>query len=169
MYVSFGSVTATIPQFAPIYPTVLEALGDLPVRVLLTTGAGGDPAAWAPLPRNVHVERWWPQADVMPLAAAVIGHGGFGTTMLALESGVPQVVLPLFAADQFVNAKRVDQIGAGIGIEGAIEGVATLASALQRVLVEPSYRDAATTIADEIAGLPDVTAAVPILERLAGV
>ena len=43
----------------------------------------------------------------MPHAAAVVGHGGFGTTMMALAAGVPQVVVPLFAFDQTINAERV--------------------------------------------------------------
>jgi UDP:flavonoid glycosyltransferase YjiC (YdhE family) len=41
----------------------------------------------------------------MPHARAMIGHGGFGTTMTGLANGVPMVVVPLFAMDQFFNAR----------------------------------------------------------------
>ncbi|MDQ4090909.1 MAG: glycosyltransferase [Actinomycetota bacterium] len=166
VYVSFGSVTRTLPPFAPLYGAVVEALYDLPARVLLTVGDGDGPAL-DPVPANVHIERWWPQADVMPFASAVVGHGGFGTTMTALAGGVPQVVVPLFSSDQFINAARVAEVGVGVCVDGGIEGVAGLPDALARVLGEPAFGQAARDMAEEIAGLPEVSEAVPILEQLA--
>ena len=97
VYVSYGSVTARQPEFAPIYQATLRALADLPIRVLMTTGMGLEPADLEPIPPNSHIEQWWPQGAVMAEAAAVVGHGGFGTTMAALSAGAPQVVLPLFS------------------------------------------------------------------------
>jgi len=168
VYASFGSVTGTVGPFAAIYPAVVEALAGIPERVLLTTGEGFDPESLGALPKNIHVERWWPQVDIMPACSAVVGHGGFGTTMVTLSSGLPQVVVPLFAADQFLNGARVDEVGAGICLDDGIEAAATaLPDALRRVLDEPSYRKSAERIADEIAALPDVSAAVPIIEKFA--
>ena len=56
VYVSFGSVAATFPPAAQVYARALEAVADLPVRVLLTTG--GNEVELADVPANVHVERW---------------------------------------------------------------------------------------------------------------
>jgi UDP:flavonoid glycosyltransferase YjiC (YdhE family) len=165
VYVSFGSVTRTIPAFAPVYSAAVDALGDLPVRVLLTVGEG-DGLAVARVPENARIERWWPQDDVMPSAAAVVGHGGFGTTMTALAAGVPQVVLPLFSSDQFLNARRVADVGVGVWVEGGIEGIGDLPGALMRVLGEASFAASARGLAEEIAGLPEVSEAVPVLEQL---
>jgi glycosyltransferase len=103
----------------------------------------------------------------MPLASAVVGHGGFGTTMTALAGGVPQVVVPLFSSDQFINAARVAEVGVGVCVDGGVEGVAGLPDALARVLGEPAFGQAARDMAEEIAGLPEVSEAVPILEQLA--
>ncbi|MGH3769229.1 MAG: glycosyltransferase [Pseudonocardiaceae bacterium] len=167
MYVTFGSVAAGLGGFGSMYAEVVAALAGLPYRVLLTTGAGGDPAGLEPWPGNVHVERWWPQAEVMPMASAVVGHGGFGTTMTALAAGVPQVVLPLFAFDQTVNALRVAETGVGVHIGGGPEDVAAIPAAVSRVLSDESFRRAAEGVAAEIASLPDVSAAVPILEAIA--
>jgi len=167
VYATFGSVTGTVGPFAAVYPGVIAALADIPVRVLLTTGEGVESSALGALPDNVRVERWWPQADVMPMAAAVVGHGGYGTTMTTLAAGLPQVVIPLFAMDQFVNGARVADVGAGICLDGGVEGFHALPDALQRVLNEPSFRNTAAGIADEMAALPDVATAVPILEQLA--
>jgi UDP:flavonoid glycosyltransferase YjiC (YdhE family) len=167
VYVSFGSVTATIGPFGAIYPSALGALADLPFRVLMTTGAGLDPADLAPVPPNAHVEAWWPQQDVLPHAAAVVGHGGFGTTIATLAAGVPQIVVPLFAHDQFINAARVEAIGAGIHLDGGPAAAAGLAEALAGLLATDAYRDRAAEVADDMAGQLPVAACVPLLEALA--
>jgi UDP:flavonoid glycosyltransferase YjiC (YdhE family) len=166
VYVTFGSVTATVARFGAVYGAALRALADLPVRVFLTTGEGLDPASLEPVPANARVERWWPQADVMPLAAAMVGHGGFGTTMTALAAGVPQVVLPLFAYDQFVNAGRVAEAGAGVQLPGGLEAVDQLPDAVEQVLHDASCTAGARAVAADIAALPDVTNAPAVLEEL---
>jgi hypothetical protein len=108
----------------------------------MTTGTGGDPESLA-VPANARVEPWWPQADVMPHAAAVVGHGGFGTTMFAVTAGVPQVVVPLFAFDQTVDAERIAASGAGIHLSGGTAAVAEIPPAITAVLTEHGYRDRA--------------------------
>ena len=143
----------------------MSALADLDARVLLTTGEGLDPAELGRLPANTRVERWWSQSDVMPHAAAVVGHGGFGTTMAALVAGLPQVVVPLFAFDQHLNAEHVAALGVGVALAGA-EAVDDLPEAVTRVLTEPSYGAAAQTVAGEVAALPPVEGAVDALERV---
>ena len=167
VYVSFGSVAGSMERFTALYPAVLETLADSPVRVLMTTGAGFDPAQLAPLPANAWAERWWPQEAAMAEAALVIGHGGFGTTMTALRAGVPQIVMPLFAFDQFFNAQRVDAVGAGIELRGDLEAVEALPAAVRTLLGEPRFADGARSVAAEIAALPDVGATVAVLEDLA--
>ena len=167
VYVSFGSVAAELAGFGGLYPEVLAAFAEQPVRVLLTTGRGGDPADFEPLPANSHVERWWPQSDVMPHAAAVVGHGGFGTTMAALAAGVPQIVVPLFALDQRINAEHVAAVGAGLYLGGGPAAIAQLPDATARLLAGSSHREAAAAIAHEMAGLPPLTTAVALLEQIA--
>ena len=72
----------------------------------------------APWPANAHVEQWWPQGDVLAHAAAMVGHGGFGTTMGALAAGVPQVVVPhLHLRPASSTAAHVAAVGAGIAVE----------------------------------------------------
>jgi UDP:flavonoid glycosyltransferase YjiC (YdhE family) len=168
VYITFGSVAAALPPFAGIYRSVLEQLSGEPVRVLMTTGSAFEPGSLRPLPPNARVEQWWPQANVMPFAAAVVGHGGFGTTVAALAGGVPQVVLPLFAFDQFLNAERVAATGAGVCLDGGLEAVSALPPALAGVLSDPAYRENAGGIAAAMGALPEVASSVSLLERLAG-
>lgn len=168
VYVTFGSVAATVGLFPALYQEVAAALAGLPVRALLTLGEGGHPDALGPVPANVHVEQWWPQQEVIPHAAALVGHGGYGTTLAGLAAGLPMVVLPLFA-DQPDNAVRVHALGAGIALLGGPAAVAGgLAPALEAVLGDPGYREAARRVAEEIRSLPPTADAVPLLEGLAG-
>jgi UDP:flavonoid glycosyltransferase YjiC (YdhE family) len=168
VYVTFGSVAAGLPPFAGVYRSVLDALAGEPFRVLMTTGSAVEPGSLAPLPANARVEQWWPQAAVMPHTDVVVGHGGFGTTMTALAGGVPQVVIPLFAFDQFVNAERVAAIGAGVCLDGGPDAVSALATALADVLDGATYAEKARRVAAAMAELPDVASSVSFLEELAG-
>jgi UDP:flavonoid glycosyltransferase YjiC (YdhE family) len=162
VYATYGSVVPTLPGFEPLFRATAAALGALPVRALFTVGNDVDLEALGPVAANVHVERWVPQADVMPHAAAMITHGGAGTTRMALAAGVPAVIVPAIA-DQPRNAGRVEELGAGIGFGGAEQAMRGLEDAVRRLIEEPSYRAAARRVADEVAALPPVSAAAAAL------
>jgi UDP-glucoronosyl and UDP-glucosyl transferase len=166
VYVTFGSVAASIGFFPDFYRAMLAALADLPPRVLLTLGDAGDPERLGRLPSNVHVERWWPQAQVMPHATAVVSHGGFGTSLLGLSSGLPMVVVPLFGLDQHTNAHRMEVVGAGVAVPDGATAPLRVRSAVEHVLSDGAYRLAARRVADEIARLPPPSYCVAILEAL---
>src|SRR4051812_45732376 len=117
VYVTFGSEVPQQVFFPGLYRAAIDAVADLPVRVLVTIGDTRDPADLGPLPPSVHVERWVAQAAVMPAAAAMVAHGGAGTTLTALAGGVPMAMIPLFS-DQPDNAARVADAGAGIVLTG---------------------------------------------------
>ncbi|SBW19861.1 MGT family glycosyltransferase [Candidatus Protofrankia californiensis] len=166
VYVTFGSVTGNLPMAAAAYRAVLDAVTGLPVRVLLTTGNTTDGSGFGPVPTNVHVQAWVPQDDVLAHAAVVVCHGGSGTTFGALAAGVPVVVVPLFA-DQPANGKKVAAAGAGLVVEsdpdasGAIDMVTPedaprIRAAIDTVLAEVSYRQAAGLIAEEMRSLPAI-------------
>ena len=126
--------------------------------MLLTIGDRRDPAELGPLPRRVRVERWVAQDEVMPRAAAVVGHGGSGSTLTALAAGVPLALVPLFV-DGPENARRVAGAGAAIVVDDAT----ALATAVRELLDDASYVEAARRIADDIRALPPVDAAVEVL------
>jgi len=156
IYVSFGSEIRS-PE---LFRSTAHALADVPKRVLMTIGRHVDPDALGPLPANVRVERWVDQGEVMPHAAAMVGHGGSGGTLAALAAGVPIAFLPQFV-DGPANAARVEALGAGI--------IATdVGDAVRRLLAYPSYRAAAERVASEIRGLPPVEDAVDLFSRSAG-
>jgi MGT family glycosyltransferase len=165
VYLTFGSVAPTMDLFPDLDRAAIATLAALPVRVLVTVGRDRDPADLGPLPGNVRAERWVPQRHVMSHAAAMVCHGGFGTVRMALASGVPMVVLPLFA-DQPHNARRVAELGAGIALERGPAGVAELTEAVEVLLDDASYRAAAARVEAEVRTLPPVDGAPYVLRGL---
>jgi Erythromycin biosynthesis protein CIII-like, C-terminal domain len=161
LYVTFGSVLPALPVFPEIFRATVDALDEVGVPALFTVGIEVDVDALGPVPPHVRIERWVPQAAIMPNVRAMVGHGGSGTTRHALAAGVPSVIFPAFA-DQPRNARRVAELGAGIALD-SLDG---LADAIRRVLEEPSYREAAGRVAAEIAALPLVDAAPEALRAL---
>jgi UDP:flavonoid glycosyltransferase YjiC (YdhE family) len=166
VYVSFGSVVPTSEHFPSIYRAAVDALATLPLRLLVTVGRDRDPADLGPVPANVRVERWVPQADLMPHVAAMVCHGGSGTVTMGLAGGVPMAVVPFFA-DQPWNAERVEAVGAGIALVGGPEAaIAGLRDAVVRLVGDPSYRSSAQRVAAEMRALPPVEAAVGVVRGL---
>ncbi len=179
IYVTFGSVAAGIGVFPHMYASVLDALADVPARVFMTLGRGADPEALGHTPPNSHVEQWWPQDQVMARAGLTVNHGGFGTTLAALAAGVPQVVMPLFAFDQFETASCLSEVGTGVTVPGRKDLIATAASmtfpspslidelrqAVIEVLSDETIMGKAITIAAEMAGLPEPSACAAYLQQ----
>lgn len=164
VFISFGTVVDRLPVGAAAYRAAVDAVAGLPVRVLLTMGRTRDAAELGALPVNVHLESWVPQDDVLQQASVVVCHGGAGTTFGALAAGLPLVVVPMMA-DQPANARLVGESGAGLVVEPVLgssdvigAAVPELASrirgAIEMLLGDPSYRQAATRIAGEFGAMP---------------
>jgi UDP:flavonoid glycosyltransferase YjiC (YdhE family) len=166
VYVTLGTVMGNMDESKSSFNVVLEGVRDLPIRVLLTIGKDLPMDALGELPSNVHVERFVPQDDVLPHAAATLFHGGSGTMLGAAAAGVPMVVMPMFA-DQPQNAERVASVGAGVALEKGRATPEAIRQALTRVLAESSFRDIARKLATEMASLPLTDEVVTELERLA--
>lgn len=90
--------------------TALEALADEPVHVVATFPAGVP--ANLPRPANATVCRFVPHGAALDRAVCAVTHGGMGTTVKALDRGVPVCVVP-FARDQAEVARRVQVAGCG--------------------------------------------------------
>ena len=162
VYLTLGTFFNGAADFA----VPLEALGELPVNVVVTCGYDVDRGAFEPLPRNVAVEQWVSQALLLPRCSAVVCHAGAGTLIGALAYGVPVVCLPR-GADQFANAEQVARTGAGITLLPDQVSPASIRDATRRVLDETSYTAVARKLRSEIELLPDPSAVVEELTRRA--
>jgi UDP:flavonoid glycosyltransferase YjiC (YdhE family) len=167
LYLTFGTVLGHMTMATDVYRIALRAVADLPVRVLLTTGRKLDRSQLGPAPANVHVEAWIDQRDALAAADLVVCHGGSGTVFGALASGVPTVVVPVFA-DQFENGRRVAESGAGLTIAPQPDArddprvlltpsdSPRITNAITAALESPSLRREARRIAEQMAAEPSV-------------
>jgi MGT family glycosyltransferase len=126
----------------------VDALRSLPVRGIVTTGQGIDPAG-VEAPENVAVVRAAPHMEVLRDAALVVTHGGHGTVIKALAAGVPLVCLPM-GRDQFDVTARVIHAGAGRRLDRLAQP-ADIAATIRKTIDDPGCRAAATRIASAIA------------------
>lgn len=143
---------------------VCAAVTALDVHAVLTLGPALD-RDQLDVPDPIEVLDFGDHDRLMPACAAVVGHGGLGTTLRALAHGVPQLLLPL-GRDQAFNARRIEELGAGIALPPDAPPDAIRAE-LRTLLTQPRFATAARRAAARIAaGEPDRTAA-EALERTA--
>lgn len=128
---------------------ILDAIAPLPVEATVTVGPGIDSDGLR-VPTNASMHEWLDHDEVLATASLVVGHGGHSTAMRALSFGVPQIVMP---ANPMIDQKRV---GAALGSVGA--GIflpkyarpQRIRAAVQTLLQESSYRDAACRLGEQI-------------------
>jgi MGT family glycosyltransferase len=137
------------------------ALGELPVRGLVTTGPALEPFGAA---GNVSVVQAAPHAAVLPHTDVVVTHGGHGTALKALAAGVPLVVLPI-GRDQLEIAARVVVAGAGLRLKPSASPE-KIAAAVREVLEDARFARNAQRLAAAIAEETASDRAVAELEEL---
>lgn len=159
VYVTMGTVFNEVDD---AFRAAVWGAAAVAEEVLVTVGPTGDPAGIGPAPANVRVERFVPQADLLPRCAAVVCHGGSGTVLASLAHGLPLLCLPR-GADQFTNADNVARAGAGAVLRPNEVTEDAVRDALQALLGASTARTAAAGLAAEIAGMPsdaEVAAAI---------
>lgn len=145
----------------------LDGLLQLDVDVLVVVGPDGDPAALGAVPPHVHLERFVPQERVLGYVDLVVHHGGTGNLLGALRHGLPALVLPQ-GADQFVNAARLVEVGAGRSLEGDALTADAVAQAVAAILPEhAAERMRARELEAEMAAMPSPEDVVAVLEAMA--
>lgn len=107
---SFGSAMMT---GRPYFETAVATCGLLGKRGLILARSGDQIPPQLP-PSIAHFD-YAPFSRIFPLTAAVVHHGGIGTTAQCLAAGVPQLVVPL-SFDQPDNADRIVRLGVGRSI-----------------------------------------------------
>jgi UDP:flavonoid glycosyltransferase YjiC (YdhE family) len=141
--INFGSMTPV--DGARLGRTVLASAERAQCRVLVVQG-WGDLAGDDALPAWAHVERDVPHDWLFPRCAAVVHHGGSGTTGAAARAGVPTIIAPL-GFDQLFWATRMQALGTSAAtIERRLLSPETLAPALVRATGDARLRDAAAAL-----------------------
>jgi UDP:flavonoid glycosyltransferase YjiC (YdhE family) len=114
--------------------------------VLMTHDARNRPRA---LPDDIATFEYAPFSQLFPRTAAIVHHGGIGTTGLAMRSGRPMLVMPS-AWDQPDNAARVARLGIARVIPRRRYTAPRVAAELQELLGDPQYVRRAAEVAGRV-------------------
>ncbi|MDQ6947927.1 MAG: glycosyltransferase [Actinomycetota bacterium] len=162
VYVSLGTI---FNRDKSVFTAILEGVRDEPLNVIVTVGNNNDPADLGPQPPHVHVERFIPQAMILPHCDAVVNQGG--TAILdILGQGLPVLVLPQ-GANQFHNAEACVTSGVGRALLPDQVTAAAVRHELSTLLDDGSYRRRAQGIRAEFEAMPGPQDGVKLVERLA--
>jgi len=112
-----------------------QQLGD---RAVLLVGPLANNFPSDRLPEGIIAVDYAPHSQIFPRAAAIVHHGGVGTTGQALRSGKPMLVVP-FAHDQPDNAARLVRLGVARTISSDDCNADLLATELKHLLFDPKY------------------------------
>jgi sterol 3beta-glucosyltransferase len=161
VYVDFGSMFMN--GGARKTDTVLKALRLAGQRGILATGWGGLTANNSP--EGVFVLEAAPHAWLFPKMAAVVGHGGAGTTGAALRAGKPTVICP-FLGDQPFWGRRVAALGVGPSpIPQSQLTAGRLANTIRRAVTDPALRQRAAALGETLQAEDGVRCAVEVIHR----
>jgi UDP:flavonoid glycosyltransferase YjiC (YdhE family) len=143
---------------------VLEALARAKQRAILLSGWGGlQPAS---LPDSVYMVESIPFSWLFPRVAAVVHHGGAGTTSAGLRAGVPSVIVPFFG-DQPFWGQRVAALGAGPEpIPRRKLTAERLAQAIQQAVADQTVRQRAADLGSQIQAEDGIACAVEVVQQI---
>jgi sterol 3beta-glucosyltransferase len=110
VYVGFGSL-GDPEKAGEMTRLVIDALHHAGQRGVLATGWQGM-AAINDLPEDIFILKSAPHTWLFPRMAAVVHHGGAGTTAAGLRAGIPSIIIP-FSNDQFSWGQRIYELGVG--------------------------------------------------------
>ena len=164
VYVGFGSMAGRNPE--RLARLVLDALAQCGQRGVLLTGWGG--LAAETVPANVFVLEAAPHSWLFPRMAAVVHHGGAGTTAEGLRAGAPTVITP-FVLDQPFWGARVRALGVGPApIPQRQLTAERLAAAISAAVDDPAIRQRAAACGAAIRAEDGVGRAVNVVAHYFG-
>ena len=163
IYIGFGSMgnPAKNEDTANIILETIERTG---VRAVLSAGWSGL-GTDRPLPKNVFLIKDTPHRWLFPQMAAIVHHGGAGTTGAALSAGVPSLIIPHFG-DQYYWGKRVAELG--VGPKPIVRKKLTaenFAEAISTALNDSAMRERASRLGEKITAEDGVNQAVQVIQQ----
>lgn len=164
VYIGFGSMAGRDPE--QLTRVAIDALAQSGQRGVLATGWGG--MAVAAVPDSVFVLAAAPHSWLFPRMAAVVHHGGAGTTAEGLRAGVPAVITP-FAFDQFFWGAQLKRRGLGPApLPQKQLTAARLAEAIHTAVTDAAMRQRARAFAACLRAEDGKAAAVAWVQRHLG-
>lgn len=165
VYVGFGSMTS--PRPGATRELLLASARRFGGRVILHCGADdpapGEPELPADLVGRVLIVGSVPHAWLLPRCAAVVTHGGAGSTGAGLRAGMPSMAVP-HIGDQPYWGRRLHELGVGPPpIRRCDLTAAGLADALTTLTTDPEMRSRAAELGARIRAEDGVATAVGLI------
>jgi sterol 3beta-glucosyltransferase len=159
--IGFGSMSSEDP--AALTRLMTDVVHKLGVRAVLLSGWGS--LSESPS-HDLFVAREVPHDWLLPQMAAVVHHGGAGTTAAACTAGVPSLVIP-FTMDQPFWASRIEALGVGPRAIPRKQLTADrLTSGIHEAISNQDIRRRATALGERIRREDGVGAAVAAFEAM---
>ena len=146
VYIGFGSMTGDNAQSTT--RLVMDALRSSGRRAIMASGWAG--LGSSELPDHILAVDYVPHSWLFPRMAAVVHHGGAGTTAAGVRAGVPSVIIPHFV-DQPYWGRRVHALGVGPKPVPRRKLTAEkLARAIDTAVSDADMKDRAATLGQKI-------------------
>jgi sterol 3beta-glucosyltransferase len=162
VYIGFGSMGSRNPEQTA--DLVLQAISMTGQRAILQSGWGG--LSKTDLPDTVFIVDSISHSWLFPRVAAVVHHGGAGTTAAGLRAGVPTIIIPFFG-DQPFWGRRVAELGVGTDpIPRKQLTSKRLAAAIHRAVNDRSIIQQAADLGEKIRAEDGITKVVNIIQKI---
>lgn len=162
IYIGFGSMVSLNPEETA--DLVLQALAKTKQRAILLSGWSG--LEKDNLPDTVCLLDSIPHAWLFPRVAAVVHHGGAGTTAAGLRAGVPAIIIPFFG-DQDFWGQQVAALRVGTApIPRKQLTAERLAQAIQTAVTDQKMRQRATDLGARIRAEDGVANAIATINAM---
>ena len=165
VYMTFGSLQQAVPEWS--MALFIEATHLAGCRAIIQTSSANYPENSQQ--DNIYFIGRHPHQSLFKHCAAIVHHGGAGTTHSASLCGRPSIVIP-FMDEQLFWAKSLQQIGLAAKPLPAKNATATLlASRIKTILANESYLDNAKQAGAVISERQGVSNAVDLIEKTLGI
>jgi len=134
---------------------------------VLSLGDQIDPQQIGPVPNNAIIVKQAPQLELLKKTSVCITHAGLNTVLESLAQGVPQIAIPV-TYDQPGVAARIAHKKTGVVMSLDKLAVDRLASVLNEVLTDATYRENARKLQKAIADANGLSLAADLVEQSVG-
>ncbi|MBQ1388208.1 MAG: glycosyl transferase [Clostridia bacterium] len=159
VYISLGTVVNEKPDF---YKNCIKGLKDINADIIISYGKDNDISALGNLPDNIKAYPYVNQLDVLSRADAFISHCGMNSASESLFMAVPLILFPQ-TGEQHAVARRAYELGAGRYLKK--DTPEEIRKAVEEVLGDSKYADAAKKCSDDFRSCPGMKGAADFIEN----
>lgn len=147
VYIGFGSIVVADPN--ALTQKIIRAVEIAGCRAVVSKGWGGIGGDSLQVPDNIFLLDNCPHDWLFPQCAAVVHHGGAGTTAAGIRCGKPTVVVPFFG-DQAFWGNMLYRAGAGPEPLPQKQLTAEALAARIKIALTPEAKQKATELGEQV-------------------